>query len=110
MALPTILTELLRLALWLAALVVVFVPLEHWFAVQPHKPLRKQVLQDLGYYFLNSLLPAAILSVPAGLLGWICLRLLPSSYLDAVASLPFWAKTVLGLIAGETGYYWGHRW
>lgn len=103
------LSDVLRLALWLAILVIVFVPLEHWFAVQPHKALRKQVWVDLCYYFLNSLLPVAILSIPAAILGWASLRLLPGAYLDNVSQLPFWAKATVGLVVGETGYYWGHR-
>lgn len=98
------------MAAWLAVLVVIFVPLEHFFAVQPHKPLRKQIGVDLCYYFLNSLLPALILSVPASLLGWATLHVLPVGLREYMGALPFWAKAFLGLLAGETGYYWGHRW
>lgn len=104
------LTDLFRMAAWLAIIAIVFVPLEHWFSVEPHRMLRKQVGVDLCYYFLNSLLPAIILSVPASLLGWVTLHALPEGFLHAMASLPFWAKAVLGMIVGETGYYWGHRW
>ena len=29
--------------------------------------------------------------------------------LAATAALPLWARLVAGLVAGEVGYYWGHR-
>lgn len=102
--------DLIRTTIWLAILVIVFVPLEHWFAIAPHKPLRKQVGVDLCYYFINSLLPAAILSIPAALFGWAALHLLPAGMLRFIGAQPFWFKAFLALLAGETGYYWGHRW
>ncbi|MEO7717173.1 MAG: sterol desaturase family protein [Capsulimonas sp.] len=105
-----ILLSLLRLSLWLAILVVIFAPLEYFFAVHSHKALRKGIGADLGYYFLNSLLPAAILSVPAAILGWSTHKILPGSLLEWTASLPFWTRALLGFVAGEVGYYWGHRW
>ncbi len=104
------LTDLVRMAAWLGVLVVIFVPLEHWFAVQPRQMLRKQVGIDLCYYFINSLLPALILSVPASLLGWTALHLMPGGLLELITAQPFWVKALIGLLAGETGYYWGHRW
>ncbi len=104
------LLPILRLSLWLAILVVVFVPLERLFAVHPGKVLRKGIATDLGYYFLNSLLPALLLSVPAGLLGWAVHRAVPGGLLAATAALPLWARMIAGLVAGEVGYYWGHRW
>jgi sterol desaturase/sphingolipid hydroxylase (fatty acid hydroxylase superfamily) len=104
------LLSILRLSLWLAILVAVFVPLERLFAVHPHKTLRKGIGADLGYYFLNGLFAAAILSVPAALLGWSVRHIMPGSLLAFTTSLPFWAKAVVGMVTGEVGYYWGHRW
>jgi sterol desaturase/sphingolipid hydroxylase (fatty acid hydroxylase superfamily) len=65
---------------------------------------------DLGYYFLNSLLPAVLLGVPIGALAWAVHRVVPGSFLEATAALPFWARALTGFLAGEVGYYWGHRW
>lgn len=110
MHLLVFLLSILRLSAWLAILVVVFTPLERFFAVHSHRTLRKGIGVDLCYYFLNSLLPAAILSIPAALLGWTARRVLPGSMFAMTASLPFWARASAGLIAGEIGYYWGHRW
>jgi sterol desaturase/sphingolipid hydroxylase (fatty acid hydroxylase superfamily) len=103
------LISIIRTSLWLMILVVIFVPLERLFAVHPQKILRKGIGVDLGYYFLSSLLPALLLSVPLGLLAWVVHRAVPGSLLAATAALPLWARAMLGLVAGETGYYWGHR-
>src|SRR5262245_35058987 len=106
---PPFLLEVLRVSLWLAILVAVFVPLERLFAVRPQKVLRKAILVDLGYYFLSSLLPALLLSAPVALLALGVQRLLPESFLTATSAWPFWAKAIAALVASEFGYYWGHR-
>jgi sterol desaturase/sphingolipid hydroxylase (fatty acid hydroxylase superfamily) len=108
--LQALLLEVFRVSVWLALLVVIFVPLERLFAVRPQKILRKGILADLGYFYLSSLLPALLLSGPAGLLAWVMNRALPDAFLAATAALPFWARALAGLVAGEVGFYWGHRW
>ncbi len=100
----------MRLSVWLTILVVIFVPLERLFAAHEHKLWRAGIVTDLAYYFLNSLLPAVLLGAPISLLAWLVHQALPGSYLEAVGGLPLWARAVLGLVAGEVGYYWGHRW
>jgi sterol desaturase/sphingolipid hydroxylase (fatty acid hydroxylase superfamily) len=107
---PALLVDVFRLSLWLMALVVVFLPLERLFAVHPHKIFRKGIVADLCYYFLNSLLPAVLLGVPVGLLAWVTHRIVPGGVPAAMAALPLWARVAAGLVAGEFGYYWGHRW
>lgn len=99
-----------RPAVWLMILVVIFVPLERVFAVHPQKVLRKGFVTDLCYYFLSSLLPAMLLGAPLGVLAWMVHQAVPHGVLATTAALPFWARAVLGLVVGEIGYYWGHRW
>src|SRR5438552_1478752 len=108
--LQALLTDVLRLSLWLTILVSIFVPLERLFSIHPQKVLRKGIGVDLDYYFLSSLLPALLLSAPIGLLAWAVHRVVPGGLLAATAGLPLWARVVAGLVAGEIGYYWGHRW
>jgi sterol desaturase/sphingolipid hydroxylase (fatty acid hydroxylase superfamily) len=103
------LISIIRISLWLAILVMIFVPLEQLFAVHPRKVFRKGIGVDLGYYFLSSLLPALLLSLPLGLLAWAVRHFVPGGLLAATASLPLWARALAGLVAGEIGYYWGHR-
>jgi sterol desaturase/sphingolipid hydroxylase (fatty acid hydroxylase superfamily) len=105
-----LLIDVFRLCVWLIVLVVVFAPLERFFAVHPHKLFRVGMVTDVGYYFLNSLLPAVLLGLPIGALAWAVHRVVPGSFLEATAALPFWARSLAAFGASEVGYYWGHRW
>jgi sterol desaturase/sphingolipid hydroxylase (fatty acid hydroxylase superfamily) len=107
---PSLLIDIFRLSVWLTILVVIFAPLERLFSVHPKKVLRKGIVTDLCYYFLSSLLPAVLLSAPIGLLAWAVHSVVPGGILAATAALPLWARVLAGLVAGEIGYYWGHRW
>jgi len=104
------LIDIFRLCVWLVGFVVLFAPLERFFAVHPHKFLRKGMVTDLGYYFLNSLLPAVLLGVPISAVAWAAHRVVPGSFLEATGGLPFWAGALAAFVASEVGYYWGHRW
>ena len=108
--LPPTLIEIVRLCVWLVFLVVIFVPLERLFAVHPEKILRKGIGVDLLYYFLSSLLPSVLLGVPVALLAWAVHRVVPGFVTETTAAMPLWARVIAGLVAGEVGYYWGHRW
>jgi sterol desaturase/sphingolipid hydroxylase (fatty acid hydroxylase superfamily) len=107
--LPAMLIIICRLSLWLATLVVIFVPLERLFAVHPQKVLRKGIGADVGYFFITSLLPAAVLSGPIALLAWLIHLAVPNSFLAITASWPLWVKAVAALVVSEIGYYWAHR-
>ena len=104
------LLPLLRLSAWLTLLVVIFVPLEHLFAAHPREVLRKGILTDLGYFFVNSLATATLLGLPMGLLAWAVHAALLAGFLATMGALPLGTRAGLGLVAGEVGYYWGHRW
>ena len=60
--------DVLRLSVWFFLLMLVFVPLERAFAVRRQNVFRKSFGVDLGYYFLNGLLPKLLLAVPMALL------------------------------------------
>jgi sterol desaturase/sphingolipid hydroxylase (fatty acid hydroxylase superfamily) len=109
MQVDALLISILRLCLWLAILVAIFVPLEQLFAAHPQKIFRKGLGPDLIYYFLSSLLPAVVLSAPIGLVAWAVHAVVPAGFLAATAAMPLWARALAGLVAGEIGYYWGHR-
>ena len=101
---------IIRLSAWLTILVVIFVPLERLFAAHPREIFRKGFVTDLGYYFLNSLLPAALIGAPLGVLAWFAHAALPDAFLAMMGTLPLGVRVALGLVVGEVGYYWGHRW
>lgn len=103
------LVDAVRLAIWLVLLVAIFVPLEQLCAVHPVKIWRKQTGVDLAWYFINSLLPAALLSVPLALLSRALRGVDPGGFYSAVALWPFWLKLFLVLLVSDIGAYWGHR-
>lgn len=106
---PGLLMDILRLALWLAVLAALFVPLERAFAVHPRDLLRRGGVTDLGYYFVSGLTSSSLLSLPIAGLAWSARAVVPAAIPTAAASLPLWARLVSGMVAGEFGYYWGHR-
>jgi sterol desaturase/sphingolipid hydroxylase (fatty acid hydroxylase superfamily) len=108
--LPPLALSVVRLCLWLALLAAVFIPLERLFAVRRQKLARKALWSDLGYYFLNNLLPAAILVFPLSAVAWIAHHYVPYRLHIAMASMPTWARIVAILAVGEFGFYWAHRW
>ncbi len=105
-----LITNILRLTIWLVLLAVIFVPLERLFALHPKTVWRRGLWADLGLYFLNSLLPAFILSIPLAALATVMHRVLPSAFLESVAALPFVVRLAAAFVIGEIGFYWGHRW
>lgn len=102
--------DVLRLTLWLVILAAVFVPLERLVALRAGGAWRSQSGVDLAYYFISSLLPAAILALPMALLASAVRELLPSAVFTWAQALPVWAKFGLALVVAEFGMYWGHRW
>jgi sterol desaturase/sphingolipid hydroxylase (fatty acid hydroxylase superfamily) len=98
-----------RLALWLVLLVAIFVPLERLCALHPAKIWRKQIGVDLAWYFINSLLPAAVISVPLALLARTLHGMDPGGFYSTVAAWPIWLKLLLMLFVNDVGAYWGHR-
>jgi sterol desaturase/sphingolipid hydroxylase (fatty acid hydroxylase superfamily) len=108
--LPAWLVEIVRLGLWYLLLMMIFVPLERLFALNPQHIFRKSFLVDLGYFFLNGILPKALLVFPVACVAWVMHRLVPGAVHEWTASLPLGARLVASLVIGEVGFYWGHRW
>jgi len=108
-SLPGFALDVFRLALWLALLSALFIPLERRFAVRPAQILRREIFTDVGYFFLNSLAPALLLSLPLSLVAVAAQRVMPPVVPATLLALPMAAKLVLALVIGEMGFYWGHR-
>jgi len=107
---PPLVVDIVRLSIWLLLLMVIFVPLERLFAITPQRIFRKAWLTDLGYFFLNGLLTKAALVFPMAAIAWALHRVVPNAIHLTLAGLPLWARLALALVAGEIGFYWGHRW
>ncbi len=99
-----------RLCVWLLLLAVIFLPLERLFALHPHKFFHKSTLTDVGYYFLNGVVPGLLLAVPLALVAVGAHAVVPYRLQTAVAAWPLWQRILIGLVVGEVGFYWGHRW
>src|SRR5580693_8102748 len=102
--------EILRLVVWLGLLAAIFAPMEQLFALRRRPGRLATVPADVAFYFLNSLLPIAILAPPLAVIAAVVRSLTPEAYVASVAGLPLWAKLAAGLLVSELGGYWGHRW
>ena len=107
--LPTFAVNVGRLCLWLALLSLVFVPLERWLAVRKARLPRRALAVNLGMYFLNSLLPAAVLSALMAVVAVAAHAALPAALPAALGALPLAVKLPLSFVIAEIGFYWGHR-
>jgi sterol desaturase/sphingolipid hydroxylase (fatty acid hydroxylase superfamily) len=103
-------TDVLRLAVWLSLLLIVFVPLERLAGLHPRKVLRKSFAVDLGYYFVNNLIPKMLLAVPTAFIAWGLHSVMPDDWQLWVEDLPLWTRLAAAWVVSEIGFYWGHRW
>jgi len=101
--------DVLRLGIWLVLLVAIFVPLERLFTLHPARIWRPQTGVDLVWYFLNSLLPAAIIAFPLALLAGVLHGIDPGGFYTFMAHLPLWIRILLMLVITDLGAYWYHR-
>ena len=93
--------QVVKLVVWLALLAVIFTPLEALFALHRTPGRWKTAPADIAFYFLNSLLPLAILAPPLAALS-VGLRLVtPHAYAAAVTALPVFAKLAAALAVSE---------
>ncbi|WP_207791562.1 sterol desaturase family protein [Sandaracinobacteroides saxicola] len=103
--------QILSLAAWLVIFAAVFIPLERLFAVRPARVFRAQWLTDLGWYFINAIVPALVLAVPLATLASLTQRIDGlAGWYAMVAALPLWAKLPLAFLVNDIGSYWAHRW
>jgi sterol desaturase/sphingolipid hydroxylase (fatty acid hydroxylase superfamily) len=99
-----------RQCVWLVLLVLIFLPLERLFALHPQRFFRRALLQDLGYYFISSLVPGLLLAGPLSIVALGAHAMVPHRLQAAVAAWPLWQRIAVGFVVGEFGFYWGHRW
>ena len=106
---PPLAMNLIRLCVWLVLLSLLLIPLERWLAVRTAPMSRKQVATDVALYFINSVIPAAMLSALFSVVVVGAQSVLPSALYAATAALPLPLKLVLAFVIAEIGFYWGHR-
>jgi len=108
--LRTLATSVAGLTGWLLLLALVFVPMERLFALRPGRLFRAAILTDLGYYFINGIVPGLVLGIPLGAAAWLSHRLMPAGMTAVLAQWPLGVRIFVAFVVAETGLYWGHRW
>src|SRR5579871_3593270 len=102
--------EVLRACAWLVILSVIFLPLELVFPVHREKMIRKSLFSDLGFFFVNSLLPQLLLFAPLAIAAFMAFKFVPGRWHAEVATWPLWLRGLAGFVVADFGFYWGHRW
>nr|WP_294529350.1 sterol desaturase family protein [uncultured Rhodopila sp.] len=102
--------DVLRLIIWMMILAAIFVPLERLFPARRQTVLRKDFLEDSGWFFLNGLVIKSVLFLPMAALAVGLHHIVPGAVQSAAGALPVWLRVVIALILGDVGFYWGHRW
>ncbi len=109
--LATLAPDLWRLSIWIVILLIIFIPLERLCSQRRQPVVRPEFFIDLGYFFLNGLLPKLLLILPLSAIAWGVHHFAPSGLLYIWASqLSLRTRLVLAVIVGDLGTYWGHRW
>jgi sterol desaturase/sphingolipid hydroxylase (fatty acid hydroxylase superfamily) len=93
-------------AIGIALLFVVFVPLEKLFALRRQRVFRPGLLTDLTHILVNNVLTtiAVLVLVVAAAIPFFWVR-----RLDLVGLLPGWAAVALAAAVVAVAQYWGHR-
>lgn len=91
-------------------LVVIFTPLEMAFSVRDIPFLRRNLAQDLLFFFLNGLLAPLLLSALLGVFVAAVRPLYGTGLFVWVPHIPLLLRFALAVIIGDIGAYWGHRW
>lgn len=90
----------------IAALFLLFVPLEKLFALRPQRIFRRGLLTDLTHLLVNNLL------VTAGTIALVVVAAIPLLWvraLDVESLLSTGAAIALAAVLAFVGQYWGHR-
>lgn len=103
-----VLASAFRLCIWLVLLAVIFVPLEMFFGPRSAQK-RTGRWRDVGYYFLNNMVPGLIQVPILVLVGWGLHFLVPAKFYAFMGAQPLLLRLFVGLVVGDFFYYWGHR-
>lgn len=108
--LRSIAQPLAALSVWLILLTVIFLPLERLFPLRRARLFRAGFAADLGYYFLNGIVPGLVLGLPLAAAARVSHHVIPLFVTTAFAHWPAALRLFTAMTAAEVGLYWGHRW
>lgn len=89
---------------------LVFAPLERLWPQRRDRLFRSAFWVDLGYFFINGVVPSLVLTGPVAFMAWALHGLMPDAVTGAISQWPIWLRTVSAILVAEIGFYWGHRW
>jgi sterol desaturase/sphingolipid hydroxylase (fatty acid hydroxylase superfamily) len=95
---------------WLILFGIIFIPLERLFYLRRQRVFRLGFLTDIGYYFLNGIVPGLVLSLPLAAAAWVGHRMMPPGVTATYTNWPLGLRLLTALVVAEVGLYWGHRW
>lgn len=108
--LVALLTDLLRLGVWLVLLMALLASAERCWPLRPQRLLRRAFGTDLVYYVLSGFAPKLLLALPLSALAALLHQVVPAEYYAGVAGWPLPVRLALALVVADIGAYWGHRW
>lgn len=71
---------------------------------------RKGLMRDIGHYFVNNLVPPALVVVFTVAVILVLHRFIPKAVLDWSAGLTLWPRFFIAMVLSDLGSYWAHRW
>jgi sterol desaturase/sphingolipid hydroxylase (fatty acid hydroxylase superfamily) len=106
---PPLLIDVFRLTAWLVLLTLIFAPLERLFTLS-RRQSRRSLTADLGYFYVNGLVPALLIAAPLAFIAAGIRAATPPAWHSLILALPLWASIGLGLVVADLGSYFVHRW
>lgn len=101
---------LIRALGWLVITTLIFWPLEALFPIRRDAPGKRDLRANLGWFFINSMITLPLVAAIGGALAWLAALVQPTAWVAMMAALPLPLRVMLIMLAGELGFYWGHRW
>ncbi|VAZ83137.1 sterol desaturase family protein [Mycobacterium persicum] len=98
-----------EMAVKLAILAIIFIPLERLFALRPLHVLRRGWRTDVVHYLVNGAARKVGLVGAVAVVGTVLQALVPAAFRGNVAAAPGWVQIVAALGITAVGGYAGHR-
>ncbi|GKQ55539.1 fatty acid hydroxylase [Bradyrhizobium sp. Ce-3] len=89
--------------------ILIFVPFEQIFAARPQKILRRGLLTDMAFLFLNGWLVLVGVTAVLAVATLINQSIMPSAVKPAIGDIPYVVQVLIAILIGDLGVYWTHR-
>ncbi|WP_246788511.1 sterol desaturase family protein [Bradyrhizobium sp. CCBAU 53421] len=93
----------------LLLVVLIFVPFERLLAARPQKILRRGLLTDMAFLFLNGWLVLAGVIAIMAVATLVKQSILPAAVTQTIGDLPYLVQVPIAILIADLGVYWTHR-